>query len=215
MTWIIFFTEDWPVLEINYEFFLLILKEALIGLTVGLIATIIFYAIQIAGGLMDLKLGFLIANVVDPQTGTQSPLLGSYLYTFSLLFILAIDGHHLMIDGAFYSYQFVPIDQLYLPFGNEAVMEHVVTSFNTMFIIAFQMSMPVVGSIFLVDVALGMIARTVPQVNVFVVGLPLKIFLGLIVMFLTMAPFFMLVEYMMEVVIEAMRTLMQLYGGVG
>lgn len=214
MSWIIFFTEDWPVLEINYEFFLLILKEALVGLTIGLIATILLYAIQIAGGLMDLKLGFLIANVVDPQTGTQSPLLGSYLYTFALLFILAIDGHHLMIDGAFFSYQFVPINQLYLPFGNEAVLDHVVESFNTMFIIAFQMSMPVVGSIFLVDVALGMIARAVPQVNVFVVGLPLKIFLGFIVMFLTMAPFFMLVDYLMEVIIETMRTLMELYGGV-
>ncbi|CAM3751008.1 flagellar biosynthetic protein FliR [Alkalicoccus chagannorensis] len=214
MSWIIFFTDDWPALSINYEYFLLILKEALTGLTIGLTAAVMLFAIQVAGGVMDLKLGFLIANVMDPQTGTQSPLLGSYLYTFSLLLILAIDAHHLMIDGAFFSYQYVPMEQLYLPFGDESVVEHFITAVNTMFIIAFQMAMPVVGSIFLVDVALGMIARTVPQVNVFVVGLPLKIFLGLIMMMLTMAPFFILVEHLTEVTIEMMRTLMQLYGGV-
>ncbi|WP_416150936.1 flagellar biosynthetic protein FliR [Salipaludibacillus sp. HK11] len=214
MSWIIFFTEDWPVFEINYEFFLLIIKEALVGLTVGLIATILLYAIQVAGGLIDLKLGFMIANVIDPQTGAQSPLIGSYLYTFSLLFILATDAHHLLIDGMFYSYQFVPIDQVFLPFGNILVIEHVITAFNTMFIIAFQMSMPIVGSIFLVDVALGMVARTVPQVNVFVVGLPLKIFLGFIVLFLTMAPFFLLVDNLVETMTLTMRRLMELYGGV-
>ncbi|PYZ93132.1 flagellar biosynthetic protein FliR [Salipaludibacillus keqinensis] len=214
MSWIIFFTEDWPAFEINYEFFLLIIKEALFGLTVGLIATILLYAIQVAGGLIDLKLGFMIANVIDPQTGAQSPLTGSYLYTFSLLFILATDAHHLLIDGMFYSYQFVPMEQLYLPFGEMFVIEHVVSSFNTMFIIAFQMSMPIVGSIFLVDVALGMVARTVPQVNVFVVGLPLKIFLGFIMLALTMAPFFILVEHLVETMTLTMRTLMELYGRV-
>lgn len=214
MSWIIFFTDEWPVLEINYEFFLLILKEALVGLSVGLVATIMLYAIQVAGGLIDLKLGFLIANVIDPQTGTQSPLIGSYLYTFALLFILATNAHHLLIDGAFYSYQYVPLDQMFLPLGDEAVIDHVITAFNTMFIIAFQMSMPIVGSIFLVDVALGMVARTVPQVNVFVVGLPLKIFLGFIIMFLTMAPFFILVQNLVETMTLTMRTLLELYGGV-
>ncbi|RKL69009.1 flagellar biosynthetic protein FliR [Salipaludibacillus neizhouensis] len=214
LSWIMFFTGDWPLLEINYEFFLLILKEALVGLTVGLIATILLYAIQVAGGLIDLKLGFMIANVIDPQTGAQSPLIGSYLYTFSLLFLLATNAHHLLLDGVFYSYQFIPMDQVFIPFGDEAVVDHVVATFSTMFIIAFQMSMPIVGSIFLVDVALGMVARTVPQVNVFVIGLPLKIFLGFIVMMLTMAPFFMVVSHLVDTMIIAMRTLMQLYGGV-
>ncbi|MCR6096057.1 flagellar type III secretion system protein FliR [Salipaludibacillus agaradhaerens] len=214
MTWIIYFTEDWPVLEMNYEFMLLIIKEALVGLTVGLIAMILLYAIQVAGGLIDLKLGFMIANVIDPQTGTQSPLIGSYLYTFSLLFLLATNAHHLLIDGAFYSYQYIPIDQLFLPLGDEAVLDHVVTTFSTMFLIAFQMSMPIVGSIFLVDVALGMVARAVPQVNVFVVGLPLKIFLGLVMMILTMAPFFLLVQNLVETMTLTMRTLMEIYGGV-
>ncbi|WP_096189112.1 flagellar biosynthetic protein FliR [Evansella halocellulosilytica] len=214
ISWLVFFTGDWPVFEINYEYFLLIIKEALVGLTVGLVATIILYAIQVAGGFIDIKMGFMIANVIDPQTGAQSPLTGGYLYTFALLFLLATDAHHLLLDGVFFSYQFVPLEQLFLPIGDESVMNHVVTSFNTMFIIAFQMAMPIVGSLFLVDVALGMVSRTVPQVNVFVVGLPLKIIAGFIILFLVMAPFFVLVQYLIETMTLTMRTLMELYGGV-
>ncbi|SDY71559.1 flagellar biosynthetic protein FliR [Evansella caseinilytica] len=213
LAWIMFFTGDWPVLSLDYSYFLLIFKEALVGLTVGLIAMVLMYAVQVAGGFIDFKMGFMIANVIDPQTGTQSPLTGGYLYTFALLFLLATDAHHLLLDGVFYSYQFVPMDQLYLPFGNESVLEFVISSFTTMFVIAFQMSMPIVGSLFLVDVALGMVSRTVPQVNVFVVGLPLKIIAGFIILFLAMAPFFAIVQKLIETMLLTMRTLLQLYGG--
>lgn len=209
-----FFSGDWPVLEINYTYFLLIIKEALTGLTVGLIAMILLYAVQVAGGFIDIKMGFMIANVIDPQTGAQSPMIGSYLYTFTILFILATDAHHLLLDGVYYSYQFVPLDQLYLPFGDEAVISFVVSTFSTMFIIAFQMAMPIVGSLFLVDVALGMVSRTVPQVNVFVVGLPLKILAGFIILVLVMAPFFVIVRHLVETMTLTMRTLMEIYGGV-
>ncbi|AOM83172.1 flagellar biosynthetic protein FliR [Salisediminibacterium beveridgei] len=214
LAWIMIFNGDWPVIELNYTFILLVIKEALVGLTVGLIALLLLYAIQVAGGLIDLKLGFLIANVVDPQTGTQAPLIGTYLYTFALLFLLATNAHHLLLDGVYYSYEFIPLDQAFLPFGNEDYAEFIGITMNTMFIIAFQMSMPIMGSIFLVDVALGFIARTVPQVNVFVVGFPLKIFLGFIFMLVTMPVFFVLVNNLIETIMVTMRTLMQLYGGV-
>ncbi|UTR10852.1 flagellar type III secretion system protein FliR [Evansella sp. LMS18] len=214
ISWMMFFSGDWPVLEINYTYFLLIIKEALTGLTVGLIAMILLYAVQVAGGFIDIKMGFMIANVIDPQTGAQSPMIGSYLYTFTILFILATDAHHLLLDGVYYSYQFVPLDQLYLPFGDEAVISFVVSTFSTMFIIAFQMAMPIVGSLFLVDVALGMVSRTVPQVNVFVVGLPLKILAGFIILVLVMAPFFVIVQHLVETMTLTMRTLMEIYGGV-
>lgn len=214
LSWIMIFNGDWPIIELNYEFVLLAVKEALVGLTVGLIALLLLYAIQVAGGLIDLKLGFLIANVVDPQTGTQAPLIGSYLYTFALLFLLATNAHHLLLDGVYYSYQFIPLDQPFLPLGSEDYVEFIAVTMNTMFIIAFQMSMPIMGSIFLVDVALGFIARTVPQVNVFVIGFPVKIFLGFVFMIVTMPVFFVLVNNLIETVMVTMRTLMQLYGGV-
>ena len=75
---------------------------------------------------------------------------------------------------------------MFIPFGNEDLIEFVVKSFNKSFIIAFQMSIPVVGSLFLVDVALGILARTVPQLNVFVVGIPVKIIVSFLVLLIVM-----------------------------
>lgn len=213
LAWIMIYTIDAPVLEIDGTYFLLIIKEALVGIFVGFIAYLMLSAIQIAGGFIDFQMGFAIANVIDPQTGAQSPLTGQYLYMISLLFLLSVNGHHLLMDGIFYSYQFIPIDQPWIPFGDEGLAEFVVKAFSSMFIIAFQMAIPVVGSLFLVDVALGIIARTVPQLNVFVVGLPVKIGVSFIVLFIVMSVLMVVVSRLFETMLETMRGLMSLMGG--
>ena len=213
MAWIIIFTMDVPVLEINSTYFLLIIKEALVGILIGFIAYMILSAIQIAGGFIDFQMGFAIANVIDPQTGAQSPLMGQYLYTIGLLLLLTVNGHHLLLDGIFNSYRFIALDQPWIPFGDENLVEYVIKSFNSMFIIAFQMAIPVVGSLFLVDVALGIVARTVPQLNVFVVGLPLKIGVSFIVLIAVMAVILLVVTQLFEIMLRTMRGLMELIGG--
>ncbi|AXF55120.1 flagellar biosynthetic protein FliR [Salicibibacter kimchii] len=211
--YIIFFTLDVPTMEVEATFFLLIIKEVLIGLLLGLIASILFYAIQVAGAFIDIKMGFLIANVMDPQTGAQTPLTGGFLYAFAVLFLLVTDGHHLLLDGIFYSYAYVPVDEMTVHFGGASVMETAAGAVSTMFVIAFQMSFPIVGALFLVDVALGLMSRAVPQMNVFVVGLPLKIFLGLPIMLLMLPSFFWLVSNLVDEIVVTMRTLLQLFGG--
>ncbi|MBB6449286.1 flagellar biosynthetic protein FliR [Geomicrobium halophilum] len=210
---IIFFTLDVPELDIDATFFLLIIKEMLMGLLIGLVAAILFYAIQVAGAFIDVKIGFLVANVIDPQTGAQSPLTGGFLYAFAVLILFVTDGHHLLLDGIFYSYTYIPVNEMGVNFGSESVMKTAVEAFSTMFIIAFQMSFPIVGTLFLVDVALGVMSRAVPQMNVFVVGLPLKIFLGLPVIMLTLPGFFWLVSNLVDEIVVTMRTLLQLFGG--
>ncbi|HAQ06915.1 MAG TPA: flagellar type III secretion system protein FliR [Bacillus bacterium] len=202
-----------PEIAIDGSYFLLVIKEALVGLLIGFIAALMMSAVQIAGGFIDFQMGFAIANVIDPQTGAQSPLMGQYLYTIALLFLLSINGHHLLIDGIFYSYNFVPIDQVMIPFGNQNIAEFILLSFNKMFIIAFQMSMPVVGTLFLVDIALGIVARTVPQLNIFVVGLPVKIGVSFLVMFAVMGVLMMVVSDLFATTLSTMRGLMELIGG--
>jgi len=211
--YIIFFTLDVPVIGIDAYLFLLIIKEVLIGLLLGLIASIMFYAIQVAGAFIDIKMGFLIANVMDPQTGAQTPLTGGFLYAFAVLFLLVTDGHHLLLDGIFYSYAYVPVDEINVDFGGASVMETAAGAVSTMFVIAFQMAFPIVGALFLVDVALGLMSRAVPQMNVFVVGLPLKIFLGLPIMLLMLPAFFWLISNLVDEMVVTMRTLLQLFGG--
>lgn len=210
---IMFSAIDAPELKIDSVYFMLVIKEAMVGLFIGFIAALMMSAIQIAGGFIDFQMGFAIANVIDPQTGAQSPLMGQYLSIIALLVLLTVNGHHLLMDGIFYSYNFIPIDQLMIPFGNENVAEFVILSFNKMFLIAFQMSLPIVGTLFLVDIALGIVARTVPQLNIFVVGLPIKIGVSFLVLIAVMGALIAVTSDLVSTTLATMRGLMEIIGG--
>lgn len=210
LTWIMYYNIENPVAIIEEHFFLLLIKEVMFGLLLGLIAFMILSAMQIAGGFIDFQMGFAIANVIDPQTGAQSPLMGQYFYTIALLFLLSVDGHHLLLDAIFYSYEYVPLAQEWLPLGSENVALFVTKSFALLFVIAFQMALPVVACLFLVDVALGITARTVPQLNVFVVGIPLKIAVSFIFIILTFGGLMLVMRSLFEQMFVTMRGLMEL-----
>lgn len=203
---------DTTTIVFQEPYIFLLLKEIFVGLFIGWIAYMIVSAVQIAGGFIDFQMGFAIANVVDPQTGAQSPIIGQYFYIIVLLFLLSVNGHHLLIDGIYSSFQIIPLDTL-VPIQNETIPIYVLKMFSTMFLIAFQISIPIVGCLFLVDVALGIIARTVPQLNVFVVGLPLKILVSFVVLFLFMSLFIGLSKILFETMFETMHGLMRILGG--
>lgn len=191
---------------------LLLLKEIVIGLFTGFVAYLILAAIQIAGGFIDFQMGFAIANVIDPQTGSQSPLSGQYFYMISLLFLLSVDAHHLLIDGIYYSYQLIPAER-FISLGNQSFADFTIHAFSQMFLIAFQMSIPIVGCLFLVDIALGMIARTVPQMNIFVVGLPIKILVSFIAISFFLTLYIGLAKRLFEYMFRTLHEFMQLLGG--
>lgn len=203
-----------PLTMIPFDsfFVLLMLKELTIGLFIGLIAFIIVSAIQIAGGFIDFQMGFAIANVMDPQTGAQSPLIGQYFYIIALLFLLSVNGHHMLIDGLHYSFQVISLDA-FIPFSNESIGRFIMQTFNSMFVIAFQVAVPIVGCLFLVDVALGLVARTVPQLNVFVVGLPIKIFVSFVAILIFLGMYIFLAEKLFKTMFDVMKGLIQLFGG--
>ncbi|WP_339072959.1 flagellar biosynthetic protein FliR [Bacillus velezensis] len=201
-----------PEIEIGEQYMLLVIKEVVVGLSLGLIAFMMMTAIQIAGSFIDFQMGFSIANVIDPQSGTQSPLIGQFVYTLALLFMLSVNAHYLLLDGIYYSFQYIPLDQAFPSFGNDQFGLFIAKSFSAMFIIAFQMSAPVVASLFLVDLALGIVARTVPQLNVFVVGLPLKIAVSFIMLIVCMSVMFVVVRNIFSLTVETMRNLLALVG---
>lgn len=213
LAWVMVYTIEAPTLEIDGTYILLVLKEATVGLFIGLIAYIVMSAIQIAGGFIDFQMGFAIANVIDPQTGAQSPLLGQFFNVLALLLLLTLNAHHMLLDGIFYSYRFVPIDVLWPSFGEERLVEFIAKTFMTTFAIAFQMSIPIVATLFLVDLALGITARTVPQLNIFVVGFPIKIGVSFLVLVTTFTVMIAMMQKLFEIMLAAMRDLMIILGG--
>jgi flagellar biosynthetic protein FliR len=145
-------------------------------LAFGIFAT--FAAFLLAGRIMDVQMGFGVAALIDPANRTPSPLVGTFLNLLAVAFFFAIDGHHLLIRGFVFSLERVPVGT----FLTEVDPTAVVAQFGGMFTYAAALAAPVIFSILLIDVVLAVVARTMPQVNVFIVGLPLKIFVGLLML---------------------------------
>lgn len=213
LSWMMYYTFSIEAFTINGDYLLLVLKEAIVGLVLGLVVYIVFSAVQIAGGFIDFQMGFAMANIVDPQTGAQSPLMGQFFNFLLLLVFLAINGHHLVLDGIFYSYQFMPIDQFFPKFGDAESIEYIMKLFVAVFAIAFQMSAPIIATLFLVTLALGITGKTVPQLNIFVVGFPIKIAVGFILLITMMGVMVEVMGKVIEMGILGMRNLMIVLGG--
>src|SRR5699024_10893355 len=101
---------DTGSIAFDFTYIFLFIKEIGFGLLIGLIAYIILSAVQIAGGFIDFQMSFAVANVIDPQTGAQSPLISQYFYMLTLLFLLSVNSNYLLIDGIYNSYQFIALD---------------------------------------------------------------------------------------------------------
>ncbi len=165
------------------QFAIEVAKEVAIGMSIGFVASLFFQAIQMSGQFLDTQIGFSMVSVLDVQSGQQMPLMGNFQYLIALAVFLATDMHHIFIHALFDSYRWLPL--LGAPVVINTV-DFMVTSTAYMFVIAFQLAMPVIMVTMLSDIALGILARTMPQLNIFVVGIPLKIAIGVFMMALAM-----------------------------
>ncbi|MDA8233830.1 MAG: flagellar biosynthetic protein FliR [Clostridia bacterium] len=180
-----------PLPEDIWNFGLLVAGELMLGLIIGFAAQMIFAGIQLAGTAIDMQMGFAIVNVMDPMHGTPIPLIGNFKYILALLLFLTTNGHHLVLSALYHSYQLVPLTA----FGfTGSLVGYMMKMAAGVFLLAVKISLPVVGALFVVDIALGLIARTVPQMNVFIVGLPLKIAVGLVVIMLSLPLYLFMME---------------------
>lgn len=167
---------------LDYRLLVLLVQELAIGLLLALVVTFILAAFQLAGFLQGYQMGFTIANVVDPLTQEQASIVGQALFFMGMLVFLAMDAHHLLLRGLVESVRLVPPGTF--AYGGPAVALLLDLAQGTM-LAALQIALPVVGTVLLVDLGLGVMARAVPQMNVFMVGLPLKASVGLFILVLS------------------------------
>ncbi|MFW5856057.1 MAG: flagellar biosynthetic protein FliR [Bacillota bacterium] len=158
-----------------------VLKEISIGFFMGFIVLLIFTAIQLAGQFIDLRMAFRLANAVNPMSDSPTPVVGQFKNIIAILVFLTLEGHHILIHNIYRSFSIIPIAQA--EYSNE-FFRFLFRSSGDLFILAFQIALPVFGTIFIVDVILGFLARAVPQMNLFIIGLPVKILVGFIFLLL-------------------------------
>jgi flagellar biosynthesis protein FliR len=157
--------------------------ELIIGSILAFAVFAGFAVFQFAGRVMDTQLGFGVAGLVDPSTRSQAPLLGMLLNLTAVITFFLVDAHHLLLRGLAYSLEHVPLGA---PL-RQILLDQVVAQFGAMFVFSAMLAAPVMIVTLLLDVSMAMMARTMPQMNVFIIGLPLKIFVGLVVLALSLS----------------------------
>lgn len=191
-------------------YIILFIGELLVGCTLGFITQIVFSIFRLAGHFLDVQMGLGVANVIDPEYGTQVPLLGNFQYLLALLTFLAINGHHVLITALFQSYRLLPIGELHYTGRLSLYISSLV---GEMFVIAFKIALPVLGALLITDLVLGVIARTVPQMNVFFVALPLKIGLGMGLLLIMIPLFVWAFQTEFQRLFSNLRDLLLIIGG--
>ena len=158
------------------------LHELFIGALLAFGLFTAFAAFLFGGRILDFQMGFGVANLINPATNTQGPLLGTVLNLMAVATFFLLNGHHMMIRGLAYSLEHAPIGRGIANFQ----IDTVIAQFGLMFVYGLMLVAPAVFILLLLDVGLAISARTMPQVNIFIVGLPLKIFVGLVVLALSL-----------------------------
>ncbi len=173
---------NYPVLILMYH----MAGEVMIGLIIGYAARLILAGIQMAGDMIGFQMGLSIANIIDPMTSEQVSIITELQYLMALLVFLAVDAHHIFFSAIIQSYSL--LNPLAFHFSG-SLMQSIFSFSQEMFVIAVKMAAPLMAVMLFTNVGLGIVARTVPQINIFIVGMPLQIAIGLIFLGLT-APMF-------------------------
>ena len=172
--------------QVNFSplpFFLLVLSEVLLGLLLGLVARLIFTAVEFGATVIGFQMGFASANVYDPQTQRQVDLISQFQNVFAIMIFLAINGHHIFFRTVVLSYDLLPPGQFDV--SGEAV-PYLMNLASHMFTIGVQFSAPILAVLLFSGLILGILARVFPQLNVFLLSFPINIGIGFIVIALTL-----------------------------
>jgi flagellar biosynthetic protein FliR len=170
------------------DYGLMVVSQMMIGFVIGFIIALIFTAFQLAGEFFSFQMGFGITEVFDPLSQIEVPLVGQFQYLLAILVFLAINGHHLLITALYQSFEVIPI----FNFSDVAKIQQLGISltklFSNTFMIALKIAFPIMATMLVVAFVLGLLAKASPQMNVFMVGFPLQIGIGLLT-YLIVMPF--------------------------
>ncbi|MDO9082135.1 MAG: flagellar biosynthetic protein FliR [Humidesulfovibrio sp.] len=177
----------WPKLSFPAEYFpahpaslvAMFAGEIVLGMALGIIVRMLIAAVQIGGGIINFQMGFSMVNSIDPLTGQQEPVTTHFIYMCTMLTFLTLNGHLHLLQALGNSFDIVPPGGLFL---TPQLMTEVMLFAKQMFILGVRIAAPVILALFLVDLALALISKVAPQMNILTMGFPLKIMVGFLVL---------------------------------
>lgn len=172
-----------PISASSWLLLIELAKQMLIGITIGFTMRLFFAAVDIAGEMIGLQMGLSFAVFFNPQTGGQSSVVAELLNLVSLLIFLALDGHLLLISVLIKTFEWIPIGSTL----NAEAMLMIVRYAAVMFLSGILLALPLIATLLITNVALGVLTRAAPQLNLFAVGFPVTLSVGLIVLLVSLS----------------------------
>jgi len=168
--------ENVNLITTNSSLIIFSISEVITGLLLGYITKFCFFSAQMAGQLMDFQIGFSMMSMFDPVSNENVTLLGNLLYRVSLVMFFVVDGHHMLIRAIIDSFNEVEIGKFILTQQTAMMMVKIFIEFFTL---GLKIAIPIILIIIITDLSIGLVSRTVPQLNVMILGMPIKILIGL------------------------------------
>ena len=164
----------------------ILFKEFLIGYAMGFCANIIFAGIELGVNMFAIQMGLSASQALNPASGGASPIITQvYTYLASMIFII-IGAHQWLFSALYNSFKSMPIGYTFT--FSPSIVEHIITFTSHLFNISLSIALPIFGVLFITDVLLGFTSKMMPQMNIFMVSMPLKIYLGLLLSLIFMRP---------------------------
>ncbi|MCL2319704.1 MAG: flagellar biosynthetic protein FliR [Treponema sp.] len=202
---------DWVLAPFGLSFVFLVIGEALIGIIIGFFMAIIFAAFSTAGQFFSLQMGFGASETFDPLSQIENPLLGQYLNIVAMLVFISIDGFRELFLGGFWR-SLQSINAVSLVAGREKIISMLLAGLSRLFLDAMVISLPILGTLFLVSLATGLISKAAPQINILSEGFPISITVAFLLIY-AILPF--MTEAFSRVINSGFATLQTLYIQIG
>jgi flagellar biosynthetic protein FliR len=168
----------------GYAMLLAIFREILIGLSISFAVRLLFAVIQATGEIVGFQTGFGFARMVDPLSAGQASILEEFLYMLSLMIFFSVDAHYIVIRGICASFKELPLGTATV---NNGLLNYFATASGKIFGLGLKFGAPLVVALFLIELSLGLLSRMIPSMNIFVEGLPVKIFVSLTILSLALS----------------------------
>lgn len=191
----------------SIQYGLLLLKEFAVGYVLGYTMELFFLVITFAGAVVDFQMGLSMSTIYDPQSNAQQPLSGGIWNAYMILMFFAVNGHLALTNILFTSYAAVPAGTVSF---STAMVQAILDIFVQAIVLAMQFSFPIIAIEFLVEVAVGILMKTIPQINVFVVNIQAKILIGLGMLVFLFSPMSEFVKNLIPMMMQSVRDIIRL-----
>ena len=199
-----------PLPEDTVSLVLLVARETLIGITLGMLGQVLFAAVEFCGQIVGMQMGLSIVSEFDPSQGNQASVMSIFQGLLALLLFVSLGVHHFFIRTIIESYTPVPIGAWHMTGG---LMQYLITLTGQIFVLAVKLAAPVMVALLATSVALGIMARAFPQMNVFMVSMPLNIGIGFLVLGMSLTIFLHTLQGAFNGISQQIKVLLKLMGG--